>query len=106
MIQQTPQAEQFKHQLRDSLRHETLNSRAVKIARHANVSTYVAIKTRWSTSSRAGRSNCFCSHLKVRVPPFHPQCGRRFRRAMPVRVGRTSGNSDGDERNILKTNSV
>jgi CRP/FNR family cyclic AMP-dependent transcriptional regulator len=37
MIQQTPQAEQFKHQLRGSLQRETLNSRAVKIARHANV---------------------------------------------------------------------
>jgi CRP/FNR family transcriptional regulator, cyclic AMP receptor protein len=39
MIQQTPHAEQFKVQLRDSLRRETLNSRAVKIARHANVYT-------------------------------------------------------------------
>ena len=37
MIQQTPQAEEFKQQLRDSLQRETLNSRAVKIARHANV---------------------------------------------------------------------
>jgi CRP-like cAMP-binding protein len=36
-IQQTPQADQFKQQLRDSLQRETLNSRAVKIARHANV---------------------------------------------------------------------
>jgi CRP-like cAMP-binding protein len=39
MIQQTPQADQFKQQLRDSLQHETLNSRAVKIAKHANVYT-------------------------------------------------------------------
>src|SRR6266478_7370031 len=36
-IQQTPQADEFKQQLRDSLQRETLNSRAVKIARHANV---------------------------------------------------------------------
>ncbi len=36
-IQQTPQAERFKQQLRDSLQRETLNSRTVKIARHANV---------------------------------------------------------------------
>ena len=36
-IQQTLQADQFKQQLRDSLQRETLNSRAVKIARHANV---------------------------------------------------------------------
>jgi len=37
MIQQTPQADQFKKQLRDSLQRETMNSRAVKIARHGNV---------------------------------------------------------------------
>ena len=37
MIQQTPQADEFKQQLRDSLQRETLNSRAVKIARHSNV---------------------------------------------------------------------
>jgi CRP/FNR family cyclic AMP-dependent transcriptional regulator len=39
MTQQTPQADQFKQQLRESLQHETLNFRAVKIARHANVYT-------------------------------------------------------------------
>jgi CRP/FNR family cyclic AMP-dependent transcriptional regulator len=39
MIQQTPQADQFKRQLRDSLLRETLSSRAIKIARHANVYT-------------------------------------------------------------------
>ena len=37
--QQTPQADLFKQQLRDSLQRETLNSRAVKIARHTNVYT-------------------------------------------------------------------
>jgi len=37
MIQQTPEAERFKQEMRDSLRHETLNSRAVTIPRHANV---------------------------------------------------------------------
>jgi len=39
MIQQTPQADLFKQQLRDSLQRETLNSRAVKIAKHTNVYT-------------------------------------------------------------------
>jgi CRP/FNR family cyclic AMP-dependent transcriptional regulator len=39
MIQQTPEAERFKLQMRDSLQHETLNSRAVTIPRHANVYT-------------------------------------------------------------------
>ena len=37
MIQQTPQIERFKQQLRDSLQHETRNTRAVKIAKHASV---------------------------------------------------------------------
>jgi CRP-like cAMP-binding protein len=37
MIQQTPEAERFKQQMRDSLRHETVNSRAVTIPRHGNV---------------------------------------------------------------------
>jgi CRP/FNR family transcriptional regulator, cyclic AMP receptor protein len=37
MIQETPEAERFKQQMRDSLQQETLNTRAVKIARHANV---------------------------------------------------------------------
>ena len=39
MIQETPEAERFKEQMRDSLRRETLNSRAVTIPRHANVYT-------------------------------------------------------------------
>jgi len=39
MIQQTPEAERFKKQMRDSLRHETSKSRAVTIPRHANVYT-------------------------------------------------------------------
>src|SRR4029453_3615591 len=39
-IQQTPQADEFKQQLRDSLMRETMNTRAVTIARHANVYTY------------------------------------------------------------------
>jgi hypothetical protein len=39
MIQETPQAERFKQQLRDSLQHETHNSRAIKIAKHDHVYT-------------------------------------------------------------------
>jgi CRP/FNR family transcriptional regulator, cyclic AMP receptor protein len=39
MIQQTPEADRFKQQIRDSLQHETLNSRTVTIPRHANVYT-------------------------------------------------------------------
>ena len=39
MIQQTPQADKFKRQIRESLQQETANSGAIKIARHANVYT-------------------------------------------------------------------
>jgi len=39
MIQQTPEAERFKEQMRDSLQRETVNSRAVAIARHTSVYT-------------------------------------------------------------------
>ncbi len=39
MIPQIPQIDRFKQQLRESLQRETLNSRAVKIARHDNVYT-------------------------------------------------------------------
>jgi len=37
MIQLTPEAERFKQQMGESLRHETLNSRAVTIRRHETV---------------------------------------------------------------------
>jgi CRP/FNR family transcriptional regulator, cyclic AMP receptor protein len=39
MIQETPQADLFKQQMRESLRQETLNSRAVTIEKHDNVYT-------------------------------------------------------------------
>jgi len=39
VIQQTPESEKFKEQMRESLQHETLNSRAVTIPRHGNVYT-------------------------------------------------------------------
>ena len=38
-IQNTPQAEQFKLELRDSLQRATLHSHTIKVARHANVYT-------------------------------------------------------------------
>jgi CRP/FNR family transcriptional regulator, cyclic AMP receptor protein len=39
MIQETPQADLFKQKMRDSLREETLNSRAVTIAKHDHIYT-------------------------------------------------------------------
>ena len=58
MIQQTPQADEFKRQLRDSLQRETLNSARRQGSRDTPTFTPAAIKTRWSTSSKAARSNC------------------------------------------------
>jgi hypothetical protein len=37
MIQETPQADLFEQQMRESLRLETLNSRAVTIAKHDSI---------------------------------------------------------------------
>ena len=37
MIQATPQSDEFKRQLRESLLRETINTRAIKVARHANI---------------------------------------------------------------------
>jgi len=39
MIQQTPQDDKFKQQLRDWLQRETLNTRPVKVVRDTNVYT-------------------------------------------------------------------
>jgi hypothetical protein len=39
MIQQAPQADRFKQQLRDSLLRETKDSRAVAVAKHDNIYT-------------------------------------------------------------------
>lgn len=39
VIQETPQADEFKRQLRESLERETISSRAIKIERHSNVYT-------------------------------------------------------------------
>ena len=37
MINETPQADEFKRQLRASLQRETQDTRAIKFARHSNV---------------------------------------------------------------------
>ena len=84
-IRQTPQADKFKQQLRDSLQRETLNSHAVKIAPHANV-TPVAIKTRWSTSLRAARSNRSCSPRKVKSASLTSVRIRRLEQKVETRV--------------------
>jgi len=57
MIQETPQLDNFKRQLRDSLQRETANSRAVRFAAMPMCTT-PAIKMKWFISSRPGKSNC------------------------------------------------
>ena len=57
MNQQTFQADRFKQQLRESLQYETLNSRTVKIARHANVYT-CGDQDEMVYFIESGRSNC------------------------------------------------
>ena len=39
MIQQTPKADKFKQQLRDSLENETINTRSIKVAKHEHAYT-------------------------------------------------------------------
>ena len=43
-IQQTPQADEFKRLLRDSLQRETPGSRAIKVARHANPTSTITLR--------------------------------------------------------------
>ena len=102
MIQETPQADLFKQQMRESLRLETIRAPS----RLRNTITFTRVETvmRWSTSSRAGRSNCSCSRPKERVPAGHPRRGRYFRRVVPVGLRRAAGNSDRHGRDELKTN--
>ena len=65
MIQQTPEADKFKQQLRDSLQRETLNSHAIKFARHTNVYA-CGDKMRTFTLLKAGRSSCSYSPPKAK----------------------------------------
>jgi CRP-like cAMP-binding protein len=79
MIQQTPQADRFKQQLRDSLQHETLNSHAVKIARHANVYT-CGDQDEWVYFIESGQIKLLMlSPERQRMPSRHPQCRGYFR---------------------------
>ena len=105
MIQQTPQADLFKQQLRDSLQRETLNIVPSK-SRDTLTSTPVARKTRWSTSSKAGKVKL--AHALVRrqrMPAGDPRGGRYFRGAVPVGIG-PAGNRDAMEDNGLETGSL
>jgi len=72
MIQETVQAGQFKRRLRDSLRHETQDSRAIKIAKHGLSQLRIA----------SGRPSQSLSH-SARSAILHMQRGASFSRSMP-----------------------
>ena len=63
MIQETPQADQFKQQMGESLRQETLNSRAVTIKKNDNVYT-CGDNDELVYFIESGQINCLCSRLK------------------------------------------
>jgi hypothetical protein len=103
-IQQTPQADEFKQQLRDSLQRETQNSRAIKIARHANVySCGDPNEMVYFIESGQIKLLMLSSEGKECLLAIHKR-GRYFRRAVSIWVRRTPGNGNGDESNNLETN--
>ena len=104
MIQETPQSDLFKKQLRDSLQHETLNSHAVKIARHDNV----------YTCGDQDEMVYFIENGQVKLLMLSPE-GRNaslpstgegdiFGELCLSGLGFASGTGDRDERNDLKQN--
>ena len=106
MIQQTPEAERFKQQMRDSLQHETLNSRAVTIPRHANV----------YTCGDQDEMVYFIETGQIKLLLLSPEgkeCllaihsgGDIFGELCLAGLGARHETADGDERNEVKTNTL
>ncbi len=63
MIQENPQIDRFKQQLRDSLQRETLNARAITIAKHAHV----------YTCGDPGETVCFIESGQVKLQMLSPE---------------------------------
>ena len=99
MIQETPQADLFKQQMRESLRQETLNSRAVTIAKHDHVYTCGDNDELVYFIESGQIKLLMLSPGRERMPVSHPCSGRYFWRVMPVRLGRAAGNRDCHGRN-------
>ena len=79
MIQQASLSDEFKQKLRESLQREPLNSRTVKIARHANVYT-CGDQDEMVFFIESGRIKLLMlSTGRQRVPVGDPQRGRYFR---------------------------
>ena len=104
-IQQTPQADLFKLQLRESLQRETANTRAVKVARHTNVYTcgdrdemvyfVESGQVKLLMLSTEGKECLLAIHSGGDI--FGELCLSGIRRAL--------GNRDSDESDDVKTNS-
>ena len=106
MIQQTPQADAFKEQLRDSLQRETLNARAVKIARHVNVyDCGDQDDTVYFIESGQIKLVMLSSEGKECLLAIHG-VGDVFGELWPVRLKRAPGNSDRDETKRFQTDTL
>ena len=104
MIQDNPEIDKFKQQLRDSLQSETLNSRSVKVPRHENVyNTGDGDGMIYFIETGQVKLLMLSSEGKECILGIHT-AGRHLRRAVPLRFGRTLGDSHCDEGNELKAN--
>ena len=106
MIQQTFRVDPFKERLRESLQRETLNSRSVRIARHANV----------YTCGDQDEMVYFIESGQIKLLMLSPEgkecllaihsAGDIFGELILIRVRLTSGNSHRDGRNDFKENTL
>jgi CRP/FNR family cyclic AMP-dependent transcriptional regulator len=107
MIQQTPQADLFKLQLRDLLQRETINSRAVKIARHDNVYTCGdQDEMVYFIESGQIKLLMLSSDGKKCILAIHAAGDIFGELCLAGLVRRAFGNSDRDETNDIKTNTL
>ena len=103
-IQQTPQADLFKQQLRESLQRETANSRAVKVARHANVyNCGDQDEMVYFVESGQVKLLMLSTEGKECLLAIHSG-GDIFGELCLSGLGARAGNRDGDESDDVKTN--
>ena len=107
MSRQTPRADEFKQKLRDSLRRVTLDSRALKIARHQNVYTcgdqdemvyFIEsgqIKLRMLSSE--GKECLLAIHSAGDISVDHPDVVANYRAAQAIAVREQRGSADTEE---------
>ena len=104
MIQDNPEIDKFKQQLRDSLQNETLNSRSVKVPRHENVyNSGDGDGMIYFIETGQVKLLMLSSEGKECILGIHTT-GDILRRAVPLRLRRTLRDSHCDEGNELKAN--